>query len=340
MFSLLLSFTIAQPAETEWARAEAAHLKNIKQVTSGFVRAGEGYFSPDGAKIIFQAEEKEGGNPFYQIFVQDLKTGSFRRISPGNGRTTCAAFHPDGKKLIFASSHLDPDTKKHQEAEYKQREEDMKKGIRRRYTWDFDPYMEIFEGDLDGGNLKNLTNAKGYDAEGSFSSDGKQIVFCSKRDGHLNLYIMYSDGSKVRQLTKTKDCYNGGPFFSPDGSKVIFRSDRKEKDRLQLYVINADGTGEKALSDNDKWVYWAPYWYKDNKHIIYTAADHSDPMARPNYDLYWMNIETGKITRITHAPGQDVLPVLSPDYTKVMWTSSRDGRQPTQLWIADFTAPK
>lgn len=340
MISLLLSFMIAQPAETDWAGAESAHLQNIKQVTKGFVRAGEGYFSPDGTRIVYQAEEKDGGNPFYQIFIQDLKTGSFRRISPGNGRTTCAAFHPDGRRLIFASSHLDPDTKKHQAAEYKQREEDMKKGIRRRYTWDFDPYMDIFEGDLDGGNLKNLTNAKGYDAEGSFSTDGKQIVFCSNRDGHLNLYIMQSDGSKVRQLTKTKDCYNGGPFFSPDGSKVIFRSDRKEKDRLQLYVINSDGTGEKALSDNDKWVYWAPYWYKDNKHIIYTAADHTDAMARPNYDLYWMNIETGKITRITHAPGADVLPVFSPDYSKVMWTTSRDGRQPTQLWIADFTAPK
>ena len=74
------------------------------------------------------------------------------------------------------------------------------------------------------------------------------------------------------------------------------------------------------------------------QHIIYTAADHSDPTVRPNYDLYWMNIETKKITRITFAPGQDVLPVFSPDYKKVMWTSSRDGRSPTQLWIADFKA--
>ena len=83
--------------------------------------------------------------------------------------------------------------------------EDMKKGIHRRYTWDFDPYMEIFESDLDGGHLKNLTNSKGYDAEGSFSADGKRIVFCSNRDGHLNLYIMDADGKNVRQLTKTKD---------------------------------------------------------------------------------------------------------------------------------------
>jgi Tol biopolymer transport system component len=151
---------------------------------------------------------------------------------------------------------------------------------------------------------------------------------------------MDADGKNARQLTNAPNCYNGGPFFSPDGTKVIFRADRKEKDRLQLYVINADGTGETALTDNDKWVYWAPYWYKDGKHIIYTAADHSDPTARPNYDLYWMELTSKKTTRLTYAPGADVLPVFSPDYTKVMWTSSRDGRSPTQLYIADFTPPK
>ena len=53
-----------------------------------------------------------------------------------------------------------------------------------------------------------------------------------------------------------------------------------------------------------------------------------------------MNLETGKTTRLTFAPGQDVLPVFSPDGKKVMWTSSRDGRQPTQLWVADFVPPR
>src|SRR5262249_3805626 len=340
MIPLVLALSLGADPEPAWAKDEAAHLTNIKQLTSDFVRAGEGYFSPDGTKIIYQAEEKDTGNPFYQIFIQDLKTGKYHRVSPGVGRTTCAYFRPDGKWVIFASSHLDPDAKKVQEAEYKQREDDRKKGVRRRYSWDFDPYMDIFESDLDGGHLKNLTNTKGYDAEGSYSADGKHIVFCSNRGGDLQLYVMDADGTNVRQLTKAPNCYNGGPFFAPDGTKVVFRSDRKEKDRLQLYVINADGTGEKALTDNDKWVYWAPYWYKDGKHIIYTAADHSDPTARPNYDLYWMNIETGKTVRLTYAPGADVLPVFSPDGTKVMWTSSRDGRSPTQLYIADFTPPK
>jgi Tol biopolymer transport system component len=334
-----LALGAGQPP-ADWKAAEAAHLTNIKQLTFDFVRAGEGYFSPDGTKIVYQAEEKDTGNPFYQIFVQDLATGKFRRISPGVGRTTCAFFHPCGKRLIYASSHTDPDAKKHQAAEFVQRAEDAKKGRPRRYAWDFDPHMKIYEADPDGENLKCLTpGAKVYTAEGSYSADGKKIVYSAGNAGDVQLFVMNADGTGPRQLTTAKNCYNGGPFLSPDGSKVIFRSDRKEKDRLQLYVINTDGTGERAVTDNDKWVYWAPYWYKDGKHVIYTAADHST-MGRPNYDLYWMNIETGKTTRLTHAPGQDVLPVFSPDYTKVMWTSSRDGRSPTQLYIADFTPPK
>ncbi|MGH7225660.1 MAG: TolB family protein, partial [Gemmataceae bacterium] len=140
---LLFSLFAAEPAD--WQKAESVHLKNIRQITTNFVRAGEGYFSPDGKTIIFQAEEKDSGNPFYQIFVQDLQTQRVRRVSPGAGKTTCSYFSPDGKKIIFASSHLDPNAKKQYADEYRQREEDRKSGTRRRYKWDFDPHLDIFE---------------------------------------------------------------------------------------------------------------------------------------------------------------------------------------------------
>lgn len=339
MLALLAALVLAaDPAD--WQKLEAVHLKNVRQVTTVFARAGEGYFSPDLKQIIYQAEEKGTGNPFYQIFVQDLATGRHQRVSPGLGRTTCAYFSPDGKKIIFASSHLDPDAKKHYADEFRIRDDEKTSGKRRRYVWDFDPHMDIFEANPDGTGLKRLTEAKGYDAEGSYSADGKQIVFCSNRDGHLELYIMNADGSGVRKLTNAPNCYNGGPFFSPDGKRVIFRSDRKKKDHLQLHVINTDGTGERALTDDLTWVFWAPYWHPDGKHIIYTAADHGNPMARPNYDVYWMNVDTGNTVRLTHAPGQDVLPVFSPDGKKLMWTSTRDGKQPAQLYLAEFEPPK
>jgi Tol biopolymer transport system component len=350
MWHAALLLVLAQPAAGDWQQQESPYLKNIRQVTQGFVRAGEGYFSPDGKKIIFQAEEK-GPNPFYQMFVMDLSRGiggGFQRVSPGVGKTTCGFFHPSGQKIIWASSHLDPDAKSHYAAEFALREEEQKTKKRRRYIWDFDPHMDIFESDLDGGHLRRLTDTAGYDAEGSYSPEGKSIVFCSNRSGpkHLELYIMDADGRNVRQLTHAPGCYNGGPFFSPDGKRVIFRSDRKKEHHLQLYVINADGTGERALTDNEEWVYWAPFWYKDGKHIIYTAADHSNPLVRPNYDLYWMRVDDApgaarkapSALRLTHFPGADVLPVFSPDGSKVMWTSTRGGD--SQLWIADFVPPR
>src|SRR5215207_9440682 len=116
MFVFLTCLTLgADP--TDWAAQEAPYLKNVRQLTHHFVRAGEGYFSPDGRQIIFQAEEKDTGNPFYQIFTLDLATGKRTRVSPGIGKTTCAYFHPDGKKIIFASTHEDPRAKAKQAAE-------------------------------------------------------------------------------------------------------------------------------------------------------------------------------------------------------------------------------
>ena len=54
-----------------------------------------------------------------------------------------------------------------------------------------------------------------------------------------------------------------------------------------------DGNGERALTDDLNWVQWGPYWYKDSKHIVYAAADHSD--AGPaELRLYWMNVDDDK----------------------------------------------
>ncbi len=342
LMSLAVLFTTAaEPAD--WQKAESVHLKNIRQITreDAFARAGEGYFSPDGRSISFQAEEKGSGNPFYQIFTLDLASGKFRRVSTGVGKTTCSFFRPDGKKIIFASTHLDPDARKHYAEELNRREEEHRTRKYRRYAWDFDATFDIFESNPDGTGLKRLTNAKGYNAEGSYSPDGKQIVFCSNRDNEKNfeLYIMGSDGKNVRKLTNAPGCYNGGPFFSPDGKRVIFRSDRKKKDHLQLYVIDVDGKNERALTDDLKWVQWGPYWYPDSKHIVYAGADHSQP-GRPNYDLYWMDVDTLKKVRLTYAPAADVLPVFSSDGKKIMWTSTRGKGPGGQLYIADFVPPK
>src|SRR5690349_9475053 len=120
----LLGQPIAPAADSH----ESKFLSNIRQVTSGMVKAGEGYFSPDGQQIVYQAQPLD--YPFYQIYTQPLGGGRPKRISTGRGRTTCSYFSPDGKRILFASSHLDPKLDQTEAAERKQQEEDRRAGIR------------------------------------------------------------------------------------------------------------------------------------------------------------------------------------------------------------------
>ncbi len=315
---------------------EAKHLANVRQVSFGLPRAGEGYFSPDGQSIVYQAFPV--GYPFYQIYTQRLDEKTPLRLSTGRGRTTCSYFAHDGQSLIFASSHTDPDIEQ-TEAKARQLAKD---GGRRRYEWDFDPHMEIYSIKSDGTGLKRLTNSAGYDAEGSYSPDGKQIVFTSSRDGDPDLFIMDADGSNVRQLTNVPG-YDGGPFFSPDAKWVIFRSDRQKEHMLQLFAISVDGKREVQLTNNLEQVNWCPFFHPSGKYLVWSGADYSQGPRGANFDLFSLDIEAagdtlkaGAITRITDHEGADVLPVFSPDGTKLMWTSTRTADKTSQLWIADW----
>ena len=354
LLCLCAILTCVSVATADEPSAESKFLSNARQITALQEKAGEGYFSPDGKTIIYQAVPL--GYPFYQIYTQPAPVAGDaakpkdaaslpRLVSTGRGRTTCAFFAPDGKSVIFASSHLDPKLDGTEQKARDRAAEDKKSGKPRRYQWDFDPAMEIFRGNLDGSGLTRLTNSPGYDAECAYSPDGKQLVFCSDRDGDPDLYIMDADGGNVRQLTNSPG-YDGGPFFSPDGKWIVFRSDRKKQGFLQIMAIGVDGQHETALTDNVG-VNWAPYWHPTEPYLIWTGADHSNPAARPNYDLWLMRYEikpdgvhaAGPVTRVTDHRSADVLPVFSPDGRQLLWTSNRGDGHASQLWIADFKFP-
>ena len=313
---------------------EKQHLAHVRQVSFGLPRAGEGYFSADGQMIIYQAYPI--GYPFYQIYLQKLDERTPRLISTGRGRTTCSYFSPDGKTLLFASSHSDPQI---DITELKAREE-AAKGGRRRYQWDFDPHMDLYTVNFDGTGLKRLTDTPGYDAEGSYSADGKQIVFTSSRDGDPDLYIMDADGSNVRQIINAPG-YDGGPFFSPDSKWVIFRSDREKEHMLQLYAVSVDGKTLVTLTDNLNEVNWCPYFHPSGKYLIWSGADYTT--GRGTFHLWTMELSYpdgkltgGKKTQITNGSATDVLPVFSPDGKRMMWTSTRTPDNSSQLFVGDW----
>jgi Tol biopolymer transport system component len=358
-------------AEAAGGESEPA-LSDIVQLTSGFPRAGEAYFSHDAKWIIFQAAPQ--GEQHYQMYVARLRwqgggiVGLDQpvRISPPNSRNTCGYFSPDGKSLIFASTAGKEDP--NEPAAGYQRQGGS-------YRWDFPNGMEIFRADdwrpkveqalstfhtkmeefaqKTGGTphdsyismdlAKNpITQNDAYDAEGAYSPNGKWIVFGSRRGGDSELYVMRPDGTDVVQLTNAKG-YDGGPFFSPDGKRIVYRSDRKGNDLLQIFTADLtfapDGqiTGsanERQLTDDPN-VNWGPYWYPDGRHLIYATSAH----GHQNYELYWMRDDGSGKTRVTHKDGFDGLPVFSPDGKWLMWSSKRTTDNTTQIFAARFTPP-
>src|SRR5262249_18029934 len=122
-------------------------------------------------------------------------------------------------------------------------------------------------------------------------------------------------------------------FFAPDGKRIIYRSDRRDNDLLQVYINNTEGTAERALTADEN-VNWGPYFHPDGRHIAFATSRH----GHQNYEVYLMDVDTGAPARLTYHDGFDGLPVFSPDGKQLMWTSSgRTADRKSQLFLADFT---
>ena len=327
--------------------AERDFLTRIRRLTIEGRRAGEGYWSPDGRQLVCQSE-REPGNPFYQIYLMDMETGNTTRISPGVGKTTCAFINPVTRDVLFASTHHDPRSKRLQEDELAFRAS----GQERRYAWDYDPEMELYVRSARTGTLRRLTNRRGYDAEASFSPDGQWIVFASTRDAYdrelsaaerkqletdpsyfAEIYIMRADpdGTGVRRLTNVAG-YDGGPFFSPDGTRIIWRRFDESGLIADIWTMGLDGTDPRKLTDFGA-MSWAPYIHPSGQYVIFA----SNKLGFENFELFMVDIDGGKEpVRVTYSDGFDGLPVPSPDGRQLAWTSSRGGGREGQIYLANW----
>jgi Tol biopolymer transport system component len=337
-FCLALFYLLAAPV---WAAEEGDRfISGARQLTFEGRRAGEGYFSPDGTRLVFQSE-REPGNPFYQIYELDLTTGDGRRVSPGSGKTTCAFFSLGGD-ILFSSTHHDPRTEELQKEELEFRAS----GRERRYAWDYDPEMDLYAADAKG-KLRRLTDERGYDAEGSYSPDGRWIVFASNRQAYerelsederkqldvdpaffAELYIMPADGGPARRLTSA-DGYDGGPFFTPDGERVVWRRFDGAGLIADIWTMKTDGTDARQLTDF-KSMSWAPYPHPSGEYFIFTTNKH----GFENFELFIVDAAGSKDpVRVTFIDGFDGLPVFAPNGERIAWTVKRGSGDGGQLWL-------
>jgi Tol biopolymer transport system component len=323
-------------------------ITKAKQITFVGPKSGEGYFSADGKKMIFQSE-REPNNPFYQMFIMDLESGNVQRLSPGNGKTTCGWVHPNMQKVMWSSTHLDAQIPVKVKEELSIRANPVKG----RYSWSFDDHFDIFESDLDGKKVKRLTKEKGYDAEGSYSPDGQYIAFASNRIAYdhkltaeedkkfkqdssyfMDIYIMKADGTDVRRLT-TSPGYDGGPFFSADGKKITWRRFSESGASAEIFTMDVDGKNQKQITRLNS-MSWAPFYHPSGDYIIFntTVGGYS------NFELFIVDSEGLKEPkRVTFAEGFDGLATFSPDAQKITW-SHKNEKGESQIYIGQWDDAK
>jgi Tol biopolymer transport system component len=347
LFAVVLYPAVGQGVQGDAPYQERDFLSRVRRLTVEGRRAGEGYWSPDGTRLVFQSE-REAGNPFYQIYVLDLTSGETKRISSGVGKTTCAFFRPGSDEIEFASTHADPKSKQLQDEELAFRAS----GKERRYSWDYDPEMDIYAYSEKTGAMKRLTSARGYDAEGSYSPDGRLIVFSSMRGAYdhalseaekkslqdnpsnfAEIYTMRADGSEQRRLT-TVFGYDGGPFFTPDGKKIVWRRFDEQGLIADIWTMNVDGSDQKQITTFAS-MSWAPYMHPSGQYFIFA----SNKLGFENFELFIVDAAGEKEpVRVTYTDGFDGLPVPSPDGKTLAWTSSRAGGSGSagQIFLAQW----
>ncbi len=335
----------AQGPASAAANQEREFLSRVRRLTVEGKRAGEGYWSPDGTRLVFQSE-RDPANPFYQIYVLDFATGETKRISPGMGKTTCAFFRPGTDQILFASTHHDPKSKQYQDDELAFRAS----GKERRYAWDYDPEMEIYAFAEKTGALTRLTNARGYDAEASYSPDGQWIVFSSMRNAYDRtlsaqeqkqlatdpsyfgeIYIMKADGSGQTRLTNTPG-YDGGPFFTTDGQRIVWRRFDEQGLIADVWTMKLDGTDARQVT-HFKSMSWAPYEHASGEYFLFA----SNKLGFENFEIFMVDKAGAKEpVRVTYSDGFDGLPVPSPDGKQIAFTSSRSGGGAGQIFLAQW----
>ena len=272
-----------------------------------------------GSGVLVFGSNRDGD--FMNIYLLTTSDGSVTRLTMGDSNTFPGPFSPDGKQLLFTGFGLtksfvglmnangtdpvDLSDRPTVDEGFPTWSPDRQQIA---FTSRMDGNNEIYTMDVDGTNIKRITNNPADDFAPAWSPDGSQIAFVSDRDnptGVNNLYVMKGDGSGVVRLTNRNEI-DYGPAWSPDGKQIAFRADIEGNG--DIFVINANGSGRVNLT-NDPASDWAPAWSPDGTLIAFQTNRDG------NWEIYVMHSDGSEPTNLTHNPADDQMPNWKPVLT-------------------------
>ncbi len=247
-------------------------------VTRLHVFGADPMLSPDGSKIVYCSQRE---TIYSQIYVMNADGTAPKRLTDSkNGDAFGPAWSRDGKKIAYyAFAQTQPSRN-----------------------------PQIWVMDADGSNPKKLTD---HGMDPSWSPDGRQMVFASRRDGIFQIYAMNSDGSNVRRLTK-HNAEDSNPAWAPDGGSIVYISATGD-DRRGLFLMGPDGSDPHGLAHSKHQDFCFPSWSPDGRTIVFSAlnrlgsqgivAGEEKPRCEQwsgEYQLFAMDAE-GKLKQLSDA---------------------------------------
>ena len=168
-------------------------------------------------------------------------------------------------------------------------------------------------------------------AQASFTPDGKSVVYSSSATGVAQIYIAGVDGSGLRRISSGR-AIEVEPKVNPKtGNVIVFVSGRSGPQ--QIYKMNIDGADVERLTPGDGQAS-NPSWHPDGRHIAFSWTQGYAP---GNFNVFLMDVATGKYLQLTHGAGRNENPSWAPDGRHIVFASNRSGSM--QIWsmLADGT---